>query len=122
VQQQQQPPPGKVLPVGSRPAWLVQAVQGGSAALNKCQTKGLPDDLGQPQQVEFMLGCVSCDYQQVRLLWRPCSVCHTACFARPVGICLHWLVVVIRFLQSGESTVLHKQPKQLTGQVAPAVA
>jgi hypothetical protein len=66
--QQQQQQAGKVLPVAPRPAWLVQAVQGGSAALNKRQAKGLPDDRGQPQQVEFMLGCASCDYQQVRVM------------------------------------------------------
>lgn len=56
---------GKPLPAGTRPSWLVQALQGGSAALNKRQVKGLADDLSQPQQVEFMLGCVNCDYQQV---------------------------------------------------------
>jgi hypothetical protein len=43
----------------------VQALQGGSAALNKRQAKALDDDFSQPQQVEFMLGCASCDYQQV---------------------------------------------------------
>jgi hypothetical protein len=62
-----QQPAGKALPVGSRPGWLVQALQGGSAALNKRQAKALADDLTQPQQVEFMLGCASCDYQQVGL-------------------------------------------------------
>jgi hypothetical protein len=65
-QQQPQQPLGKALPVGSRPSWLVQARAGGSAALNKRQAKGLADDLSRPQQVEFMLGCAECDYQQVR--------------------------------------------------------
>jgi hypothetical protein len=60
-----QQPPGKPLPAGSRPGWLVQALQGGSAALNKRHARGLPDDLSQPQQVEFMLGCADCDHQQV---------------------------------------------------------
>lgn len=62
-----QQPQGKALPVSSRPAWLVQVSQGGSAALNRRAAKALPDDLEQPQQVEFMLGCSSCDYQQVRV-------------------------------------------------------
>jgi hypothetical protein len=47
----------------------VQARAGGSAALNKRQAKGLADDLSRPQQVEFMLGCAECDYQQVRCVF-----------------------------------------------------
>jgi hypothetical protein len=64
--QQQLPPPGKPLPVGSRPAWLQQVLSGGSKSLNKRHARALPDDGSTPQAVEFMPGCVQCDYQQVR--------------------------------------------------------
>lgn len=93
-----QQPVGKVLPVGSRPSWLVQAVEGGSTALNKRQAKALVDDLSQPQQVEFMMGCASCDYQQVgvvtelgckRGLWLCllCMLLFTVCEAVQVQCC-----------------------------------
>jgi hypothetical protein len=58
---------GKPLAVGSRPAWLDE-VDAGSAHLNKRRCRALQDDLSKQQQVEFMLGCESCSFdQQVRL-------------------------------------------------------
>jgi hypothetical protein len=54
---------GKPLPVGSRPAWLDE-VEAGSAHLNKRRCRTLQDDLSKQQQIEFMLGCDSCSFDQ----------------------------------------------------------
>jgi hypothetical protein len=54
---------GKPLPAGSRPAWL-EEVEAGSAHLNKRRCRTLQDDLSKQQQVEFMLGCDSCSFDQ----------------------------------------------------------
>jgi hypothetical protein len=43
-------------------------VEAGSAHLNKRRCRTLQDDLSKQQQVEFMLGCDSCNFdQKVRL-------------------------------------------------------
>jgi hypothetical protein len=63
--QAQQPPAGKPLAAGSRPAWC-QQVDAGTAHLNKRRHLSWEDDLDQPQEVEFMLGCSKCSFQRVR--------------------------------------------------------
>lgn len=78
-----QPPPGKPLAVGTRPAWL-QQVEAGTAHLNKRRQGSWEDDLNQPQEVEFMLGCSKCSCQRVSWLW---CVSEASCITFALALC-----------------------------------